>query len=112
MGRKTAAAVATAFVIGAVWAAPAQSPEKISDGVVKIGLILDMSSIYADITGVGSVTAAKMAVEDFGGKALGKAVEVVFADHQNKGDIASTVARGGFDTEHVDAILEVAASAT
>ena len=55
MSRKTAVAVATAFVIGSVWAAPAQSPEKISDGVVKIGLLLDMSSIYADITGVGSV---------------------------------------------------------
>jgi branched-chain amino acid transport system substrate-binding protein len=112
MSRKTAVAVATAFVIGSVWAAPAQSPEKISDGVVKIGLLLDMSSIYADITGIGSVTAAKMAVEDFGGKVLGKPVEVVFADHQNKADIASTMARAWFDTEHVDAILDVAASAT
>jgi branched-chain amino acid transport system substrate-binding protein len=112
MSRKTAVAVATAFVIGSVWAAPAQSPEKISDGVVKIGLLLDMASIYADITGAGSVTAAKMAVEDFGGKVLGKPVDVVFADHQNKADIASTLARAWFDTEHVDAILDVAASAT
>jgi branched-chain amino acid transport system substrate-binding protein len=112
MSRKTAVAVATAFVIGSVWAAPAQTPEKISDGVVKVGLILDMSSIYADITGVGSVTAAKMAIEDFGGKVLGKPVELVFADHQNKADIASTVARAWFDTEHVDALLDVAASAT
>src|SRR5579863_3063791 len=86
--------------------------EKISDGVVKIGFILDMSSIYADITGTGSVTAAKMAVEDFGGKVLGKPVEVVAADHQNKADIASAMARAWFDTEHVDAILDVAASAT
>src|SRR5580692_7893022 len=58
--------------------------EKISDGVVKIGMIEDMSSIYADITGIGAVTAAKMAVEDFGGKVLGKPVEVVSADQDRK----------------------------
>jgi len=94
---------------GAV-AAPAQ--EKISDGVVKIGMIEDMSSIYADITGVGAVTAAKMAVEDFGGKVLSKPIEVVSADHQNKPDIASATAREWFDAERVDALMDVAASAT
>src|SRR5579863_1476219 len=86
--------------------------EKISDGVVKIGMIEDMSSIYADITGIGAVTAAKMAAEDFGGKVLGKPVEVVSADHQNKADIASATAREWFDSGHVDALMDVAASAT
>ena len=83
----------------------------VSDNVVKIGLILDMSSLYADITGVGSVNAAKMAIEDFGGKVVGKPIELVYADHQNKPDIAASRAREWFDREKVDAILDVAASA-
>src|ERR1700688_4784163 len=92
----------------------AKSEEKtrISGGVVKLGMIEDMSSIYADITGIGAVTAAKMAAEDFGGKVLGKPIEIVSADHQNKADIASATAREWFDTQHVDALLDVAASAT
>ncbi len=85
---------------------------KISDDVVKIGLILDMSSIYADITGQGSVEAARFAIEDFGGKVAGKPIELVFADHQNKADIAAAKAREWFENEKVDAILDVAASAT
>ena len=89
-----------------------EAQEKISNGVVKLGLIEDMSSLYADITGTGAVTAAKMAVEDFGGKVLGKPIEVVSADHQNKPDIASATAREWFDTQHVDALMDVAASAT
>jgi branched-chain amino acid transport system substrate-binding protein len=91
--------------------AEAQTP-KISDDVVKIGLILDMSSLYSDITGQGSVEAARMAIEDFGGKAAGKPVELVFSDHQNKADIAAAKAREWFENEKVDAILDVAASAT
>jgi len=79
---------------------------------VKIGMLEDMSSIYADITGVGAVTAAKMAVEDFSGKVLGKPIEVISADHQNKPDIASATAREWFDNQHVDALMDVAASAT
>jgi len=110
MKRITAIATSTALLLGCVFAARAQ--EKVSDGVVKIGLIEDMSSIYADITGVGAVTAAKMAVEDFGGAVLGKPVEVVSADHQNKPDIASATAREWFDSQHVDALMDVAASAT
>jgi branched-chain amino acid transport system substrate-binding protein len=104
--------VACAFVAQAQDKAPEKNQEKISDGVVKIGLIEDMSSIYADITGIGAVTAAKMAVEDFGGKALGMPIEVVSADHQNKADIASSTAREWFDNQHVDALMDVAASAT
>ncbi len=91
--------------------AEAQAP-KISDGVVKIGLILDMSSLYSDITGQGSVEAARMAIDDFGGKVAGKPIELVFADHQNKADIAATKAREWFENEKVDALLDVAASAT
>jgi branched-chain amino acid transport system substrate-binding protein len=105
-----AIAAASALALGLALAAQAQ--EKISDGVVKIGLIEDMSSLYADITGIGAVTAAKMAVEDFGGKVLGKPIEVISADHQNKPDIASATAREWFDTQHVDALMDVAASAT
>ncbi|HZV20506.1 MAG TPA: ABC transporter substrate-binding protein [Hyphomicrobiales bacterium] len=78
----------------------------------KIGYILDMSGPYADITGSGSVEAARMAVEDFGGSVLGRPIEVVFADHQNKADIASNTAREWYDTRGVEAILDVAASAT
>ena len=73
---KRSAAIATGTALLLAGAFPAQAQEKISDGVVKIGMMEDMSSIYADITGVGAVTAAKMAVEDFGGKVLGKPIEV------------------------------------
>jgi branched-chain amino acid transport system substrate-binding protein len=114
MRRSAAVAIGGALLLAFAFAAPAQenSKDKISDGVVKIGLIEDMSSIYADITGIGAVTAAKMAVEDFGGKVLGMPVEVVSADHQNKADIASATAREWFDNQHVDALMDVAASAT
>jgi branched-chain amino acid transport system substrate-binding protein len=110
----TAAAAACTLSAAATQEAAAQSADKggISDGVVKIGLLLDMSSIYADITGIGSETAARMAVEDFGGTVLGKPIEIVVADHQNKADIASSKAREWFDAGNVDAILDVAASAT
>ena len=82
----------------------------ISDDVVKIGLILDMSSLYADVTGPGTVAAAQLAIADFGGKVLGKPIEMVFADHQNKADVAASKAREWFDRDKVDAILDVAAS--
>jgi branched-chain amino acid transport system substrate-binding protein len=80
--------------------------------VIRIGLLLDMASLYADITGEGSVTAARMAVEDFGGKVHGVPVEVIYADHQNKADVAGAKAREWFDTQKVDVIADVAASAT
>ena len=105
-------AIAAAAMLALASAFAVQGQEKISDGVVKIGMIEDMSSLYADITGIGAVTAAKMAAEDFGGKVLGKPIEIVFADHQNKADIASATAREWFDTQHVDALMDVAASAT
>jgi len=110
--RPTGIIVAAVLLLAPTVAVRSESADKISDGVVKIGLIEDMSSIYADITGMGSVTAARMAIEDFGGKVLGKPIELIYADHQNKADIASATARQWFDTEHVDALLDVAASAT
>ena len=92
--------------------AAAQSSGKISDGVVRLGFLLDMSGIYADVTGPGSAAAARMAVEDFGGKVLGAPIEVEVADHYNKADVAGAKAREWFDTGRVDALLDVAASAT
>ena len=77
---------------------------------LKLGLLLDMSGPYADIGGQGSVTAARMAVDDFGGKVLGRPIEVVFADHQNKPDLASALARQWFDDQGVETILDVAGS--
>ena len=113
---KRSAAIATGatlfFALTFALSAQEKIKEKISDGVVKIGMIEDMSSIYADITGIGAVTAATMAAEDFGGKVLGKPIEIVSADHQNKADIAAATAREWFDTGHVDALMDVAASAT
>lgn len=89
----------------------AQTPAKISGDVVKLGLIMDMSGPFADITGPGSVAAARMAVEDFGGKVLGKPIEVLAADHQNKADIAAAKAREWFSSDRLDAIVDVTASA-
>jgi branched-chain amino acid transport system substrate-binding protein len=102
-----------AILLCAAFPAEAQKPPaKISDGAVRIGLLLDMASLYADLTGEGSVTAARMAIEDFGGRVLGAPIELVFADHQNKPDLASSKAREWFDSDHVDVIADVAASAT
>ncbi|HEY5896754.1 MAG TPA: ABC transporter substrate-binding protein [Burkholderiales bacterium] len=103
--KKISAAVAVA--LAATGAAHAQ----ISGGVVKIGVMNDMSSLYADIGGPGSVTAAKMAVEDFlKSSKSGLKVEVVSADHQNKPDVGSQIARQWYDAEGVDAIFDVPTS--
>lgn len=80
---------------------------KISDDVVKLGLMTDLSGVYLDYAGKGSVEAAKMAIEDFGGKVLGKPVELVTADHQNKADIGSAKAREWLDRDGVDAIVDL-----
>ncbi|PDT80078.1 ABC transporter substrate-binding protein [Sinorhizobium sp. BJ1] len=81
-----------------------------SDGKVKIGILNDQSGVYADFGGKFSYEAALMAVEDYGGKVLGVPVEVVTADHQNKADIASNIARQWYDTEQVDSIMELTTS--
>src|SRR4051794_22968576 len=80
---------------------------QISDGVIKIGVMSDMSSLYSDIGGPGSVAAARMAVEDFGAAKKGMKVEIVSADHQNKADVGSGIARQWYDTDKVDAIFDV-----
>src|SRR3989440_5860375 len=79
---------------------------------LKLGGILDMSGLYADITGPGSETAAKMAAEDFGGEVLGRKVEIVAADHQNKADLAANIARDMLDNQGVEMLFDVAPSAT
>ncbi|SNS88786.1 amino acid/amide ABC transporter substrate-binding protein, HAAT family [[Luteovulum] sphaeroides subsp. megalophilum] len=92
----------------AALAAPAAA--QVSDDLVKIGVLNDQSGVYADFGGKYSYEAALMAVEDYGGSVLGKKVEVVTADHQNKADIASNIARQWYDTEQVDAIMELTTS--
>ncbi|MDV7390397.1 ABC transporter substrate-binding protein, partial [Arthrospira platensis SPKY1] len=87
--KQTCAAVALALAAAfPAQQAFAQASAKISDGVVKIGLLEDLSSLYEDVAGMGTVTAVRMAIEDFGGKVHGAPIELVFADHQNKADIA------------------------
>jgi branched-chain amino acid transport system substrate-binding protein len=97
--RKLAAAVALAL---GTMSAQAQ----VSDGIVKIGILTDMSSLYADLSGAGSVAAARMAVEDFGAAKKGMKVEIISADHQNKPDVGSAIARQWYDVDKVDAIFD------
>jgi branched-chain amino acid transport system substrate-binding protein len=89
----------------AVW--PAMARAQISDGVIKIGVLNDQSGLYADLAGQGSVVAARMAVEDFGAEKKGMKVEVIFADHQNKADVGSAIARQWYDVDKVDLIVDV-----
>ena len=84
----------------------------VSDGVVKVGVLTDMTGAYSDLAGPGSVAAAQMAAEDFGGKVLGKPIVVISADHQNKADVASNVARRWFDEEQVDVVADLVSSST
>jgi branched-chain amino acid transport system substrate-binding protein len=98
--RKLSAAVALA--VGAMGA-----QAQVSDGVIKIGVLNDQSSLYADLTGTGSVVAARMAVEDFGAAKKGMKVEILSADHQNKPDVGSAVARQWYDVDKVDVIVDV-----
>src|SRR4030095_86668 len=91
----------------ALMAAAGPAAADISDGVIKIGVLNDQSSLYADLGGQGSVVAARMAVEDFGAPAKGLKVEIIFADHQNKADVGSAVARQWYDVDKVDVILDV-----
>src|SRR5262249_23129008 len=95
-----------AFAVAALLGTAAQA----EDLTVKLGVLNDMSSLYADIGGQGSVIAAKMAVADFNPAAHGMRVEVVSADHLNKPDVGSNIARPWFDVDHVDAILDVPTS--
>jgi branched-chain amino acid transport system substrate-binding protein len=91
-----------ACVVAMVMFGAAEARAQISDDVVKIGVLNDQSGLYADLGGPGSVTAARMAAEDAGGAVLGKPIEIVFADHQNKADIGVAIARRWFASEKVD----------
>jgi branched-chain amino acid transport system substrate-binding protein len=84
---------------------------QVSGDTVKIGVLTDMSGVLSDLSGAGSVTAVRMAVEDFGGKVLGKPIEVVQADHQSKPDLASSLAREWIDQQGVDMITDLTNSA-
>jgi branched-chain amino acid transport system substrate-binding protein len=84
---------------------------QVSDDVVKIGVLTDMNGPAATSTGQGSVTAAQMAVEDFGRKVLDKPIQVIVGDHQDKADIGAAIARRWYDTEQVDLIVDVPVSA-
>src|SRR5689334_7304266 len=105
--KKISAALLASVMMLSAPAAMAQSKPPL-----KLGGILDMSGLYADITGAGSETAAKMAVEDFGGEVLGRKIEVLAADHLNKADLAANIARDMIDNQGVEMIYDVAASAT
>jgi len=101
MTQKGLAALVAAFV--------ALAPAAHAEDKVKIGVLTDMTSLYADINGAGSVEAARMAAED-AGPVLGQPVEIVYADNQNKPDVGSTIARQWYDAEGVDVVSDVAAS--
>jgi branched-chain amino acid transport system substrate-binding protein len=102
---RLAGSLAFALTVLLGTAAQAQNPI-----AVKIGVLSDMSSLYADISGPGSIVAAKMAVQDFNPAAHNMKVDIVSADHQNKPDVGSNIARQWFDVDHVDAIVDVPTS--
>ncbi len=103
--RKTLIAAAALSALGA-----GAAQAEMSGGVVKIGVLNDMSGLYADLSGQGSVVAAQMALEEFGGSVNGTKVEIISADHQNKADIGSNIARQWFDVDGVDVIVDVPTS--
>jgi branched-chain amino acid transport system substrate-binding protein len=99
------------IIVLAALLASSSATAQYTDGVVKIGVLTDMSSIYADIVGVGAVVAAKLAVEDSGVTRRGLKAEIVSADHQNKADVGSSFANSWFDVDKVDVIVEGGSSA-
>ncbi len=99
------------LTVAAMLMAGSAAQAQVSDNAVKIGVLTDHSGGFAYLVGKHSVEAAQMAVDDFGGKVLGKPISVVTADHQNKADIASAISRKWFETEGVDTITDVAGSA-
>jgi branched-chain amino acid transport system substrate-binding protein len=101
-------ALLAAAALSVLLAAPA-SAQNANQGV-KIGVLNDQSGVYADYGGKWSVEAAKMAIEDFGGEVLGHKIELVTADHQNKPDLATSIARRWYDVENVDMITELTTS--
>src|SRR5436190_21627337 len=101
-------------VFGALAAAMLASPAalaQVSDDVVKIGVLTDMNGPASTPTGQGSVTSAQMAIDDFGGKVLGKPISIIVGDHQLKPDIGAGIARRWYDVDQVDLIVDVPVSA-
>jgi branched-chain amino acid transport system substrate-binding protein len=96
----------------ALAAAATPASAQVTDDVVKIGVLTDMSSLYSDINGKGAVVAVEMAVEDAGGSVLGKKIEVISGDVQNKADVATTIAGRWFDADKVDVIIGTGASSS
>src|SRR4051794_19187402 len=91
--------------------APAVARAEISGGVVRVGVLNDISGIFQDTNGMGSVEAARMAAEDFSERGKNIKVEIVYADHQNKADVGSAIARKWLEVDSVDAIVDVPNSA-
>ena len=102
--------LAIIFGVAATLALTTTASAEISGNAVKIGVLNDMSGLYADLGGQGSVEAARMAISDFGGSVNGKKIELISADHQNKPDIGSAIATQWFSSEGVDAIVDVPTS--
>jgi branched-chain amino acid transport system substrate-binding protein len=104
--------IAWAFLVCGA-AAPAMSVQVMADETpIKIGVIADMSGIYQGNSGKGAAVAVELAVEDMGGKVLGRPIQVLTADHQDKPDIAGTIARRWYDQDGVHAIVDVVSSGT
>ncbi|WP_076997925.1 ABC transporter substrate-binding protein [Variovorax sp. KK3] len=106
-----AAIPATAQTAPAAPAAPATKAIGISDDVIRIGVLTDLSGLFSDFAGKGSIAAVKMAVDEMGGQINGRKIEIVTADHQNKADVASAKAREWFDSQKVDMITDLVGSA-
>jgi branched-chain amino acid transport system substrate-binding protein len=100
------------LIVAAAALASSSAYAQYTDGVIKIGVLTDMSSLYSDLAGAGSVAAAKMAVADFNPAAKGMKVEIISGDHQNKPDIASSLANSWFDVDKVDVIVDLVNSGT
>src|SRR3954463_16212709 len=105
MKRASKLALAAALALGA-----AGAQAQYSDNVIKIGVLNDQSGTYADLAGPGSAVAARMAVGGFGAATKGMKVEIVVADHQNKPEVGSSIARQWFDVDKVDVIVDVPTS--
>ena len=112
MKMKTLARLSSLCFAALASAALTIAPARAADDAVKIGFITDLSGLYADIDGQGGIEAIKMAIADFGGKVNGKPIQFMYADHQNKADIAASRAREWFDRDGVDLLIGGTNSAT
>jgi branched-chain amino acid transport system substrate-binding protein len=116
MNREAKKIFAAALVLAVVLTLPSRAAAqagKFSDGVVKLGVLTDMTGYYSDLAGPGSVVAAKMAINDFKAKAKpGFKIELISADHQLKADVAGNTARKWFDEQQVDAVVDLVSSST